>query len=214
MGDVVSLMTLCEPDQKPPFLAATVVASHLQVLHHRDALAAFVEKLPPCSFSIDDKVFEFPDRPGTRVSMQWLADVSLLRGLIKDFQRYAVGGDCFDLKYRVEFGTGGVPLRLMHEDQTYAVSEVSFVDRVEEIHQEMIPTPLAYAQTTVNGALAFVLLSKGFYHGKEFYTQQPFLKLPNGGFLPGRPAMSKIEGMHTISEFVEMVVPVKPEQIK
>jgi hypothetical protein len=79
MGDVVSLMTLCEPDQKPPFLATTVVASHLQVLHHRDATAVFFDKLPPRSFSVDDKVFEFPDRPGTKVVKVLITEKSFTR---------------------------------------------------------------------------------------------------------------------------------------
>ena len=211
MGDIVSLMTLCEPNQRPPFLANTEVISHLQVLHYRDAQAAFIQKLPPVSFVLDDKVFEFPARPGTKVSLQWLAEVSLMKGLVKDVERRPVDRDFYDLKYRVEFAAAGAPLLLQHEGQTYTVSEVFFVDRIEEVHQGMISTPLAYEQKTIDGALALVLFSKGFYHGKEFYTQQSFLKLPNGRFKPGPPAMSKIEGMRTITQHVEMVVPVEPK---
>jgi hypothetical protein len=214
MGDVVSLMTLCEPDEKPPFLANTVVASHLQVLHYRDAKAAYIDKVPPVSFIVKDKVFEFSARPGIKVSLQWLAEVSLMKGLAKDIERCPVNAVFHDLKYRVEFAAARVPLLLHHEAQTYTVSEVLFVDRIEEVHQGMTSTPLAYEQRNIDGALAFVLFSKGLYHGNKFYTQQPFLKLPNGRFQPGRSAMSKIEGMHTISEFVEMLVPVEPEQIK
>jgi hypothetical protein len=212
MRDAVRLMTLCEAGQKPLFLATTVVVSHLQVLCYRDAKVVYIEKVPPISFLLDDKVFEFPDFAGKKVSLHTLAEASLRKGWAMDVVRYPVDSELYDLKYRVEFGAAGRPLLLKHEDQTYSVREAYFVDRMEEVHQGLTSTPLAYEQKTVDGLLALVLLSKGSYHGKEFYTQQSFLKLPNGRFQPGPPAMSKIEGMHTVSHFVEMLVPVEQEQ--
>jgi hypothetical protein len=214
MGDIVSLMTLCEPDQKPRFLATTVVMSHMQVLHYRDAKVVYLDKVPPISGTLKDRLYEFSDAVGKSVALYDLTEVALRKGLAKDVERCQVDGDFYDLKYRVEFWRAGTPLVLKHEDQIYKVWEVHFVDRIEEVRQGLTSTPLAYEQKTVNGALARVLISKGFYQDKEFYSQQSFRTLPNGTIQVGPHTMSKIEGMHTVSHAVEMLVPVEPEQAK
>jgi hypothetical protein len=143
MGDIVSLMTLCEPDQKPPFLATTVVMSHMQVLHYRDAKVVYLDKLPPISGTLKDKLYEFSDAVGKSVALYDLAEVALRKGLAKDVERCQVDSDCYDLKYRVEFWRAGTPLVLKHEGQTYKVWEVHFVDRIEEVRQGLTSTRLA-----------------------------------------------------------------------
>jgi hypothetical protein len=214
MGDIVSLMTLCEADQRPPFLATTVVMSHMQVLHYRDAKVVYLDKLPPISGTLKERLYEFSDVVGKSVALYDLAEVALKKGLAKDVERCQVDANFYDLKYRVEFWRSGTPLVLKHEDQIYKVWEVYFVDRTEEVRQGLSSTPLAYQQESVNGALAWVLLSKGVYQGKEFYSQQSFRTSPNGAIQVGPHTMSKIEGMHSLSHAVEMWVPVEPQQAK
>lgn len=209
MGDVVSLMTLCEPEQRPPFLVTTEVMSHLQVLHDRDANAVYNDKVPPIAPILKDEIFEFPEG-GKKASLYSLADVALNTGLAKDVQREQVDTEFYDLRYRVDFGALGKPLLLKHEGQTYSVHEVFFTDRIEEVHPSLTTTPLAYEQKTINGALAWVLLSKGSYRGKEFYMQQSFRRLPDGSIQSGSCEMSKIEGMHYVSSAVQMIVSARP----
>jgi hypothetical protein len=211
LGDMVSLMTLCEADQRPPFLAGTGFSSHLQVLHWRDAKVVFKERMPSGTFLVKDEIFEFPEN-GRKISLDSLGTLSLRRGLAKDVQRCRVDDALHDLNYKVQLGTAGRPLLLTHQGQRYFVEEVLFTDRMEEVHQGLDPTPLAYEQMSINGVLAWVLLSKGSYHGKEFYTQQSFRQLPNGRIEIGGSTMSKIEGMHSVigytCELVLLEVPV------
>jgi len=203
-GDIVSLMTLCEAGQRPPFLAATEIASHLQVLHYRDAKAMFRDAAPAGNFLVNAEIFEIPGNL-KKVSLDSLASFALRRGYAKDIQRHQVDDVFHDLTYKVPFCAAGQPLLLNHEGRTYFVEEVFFSDRIEEVHQGLQSVPLAYEQTGINGALAWVLLGKGFYRGKEFYTQHSFRQLPNGRVQVGRSTMSKIEGMRNTEFFSEVV---------
>jgi hypothetical protein len=69
MGDIVSLMTLYEADQRPSFLAGTFVSIDLQVLHTRDAMAISDEKMPPRAQIVEDRVFEFADKAEWKFSL-------------------------------------------------------------------------------------------------------------------------------------------------
>lgn len=208
MGDIVSLMTLCEPEERPSFFAGTAFISHMQVLHYRDGKVTFHEKMPNTVGTVGDDVFEFPEG-GPKVSLQSLATHALRRGLAKDVQRCPVDDKFFDLKYRVEFAAAGTPLLFRQNAETYTVWEANFSDRIEEVHQSLESTPLAYEQRNVNGELAFVLFGKGSYEGKNFYTQQSFLKQQDGSFRPGPPTMSKMEGLVNEALFVELIMPTK-----
>jgi len=64
---------------------------------------------------------------------------------------------------------------------------------LKRCRQILVSTPLAYEQRNLNGTLCFVLYGKGSYRGKEFYSQQPFLKLPDGTIRPGPPTISKMD---------------------
>lgn len=162
--------------------------------------------MPPISGTVEDKIYEFSDRPGKKGSLFALAELALQKGSAKDVERCKVDDAFYDLKYRVEFWRAGIPLVLRHQDEIYKVWEVRFVDHIEEVRQELTTTPLAYEQKTVDGALAWVLLSRGAYHGKESYTQHSFRQLPDGRIQCGPPTVSKLEGMHTLSQHVEMVI--------
>jgi len=100
-------------------------------------------------------------------------------------------------------------LRLKEKGEMYSVWGVQYADRVEEVHQALESTPLAYEQKNVDGELVLVLFGKGSYEGKEFYTQQPFLRQRGGSFRPGPPTMSKMEGHVSEAILVEMIVPVE-----
>lgn len=213
LGDVVTLMTLCEPNQRPPFLATTVFLSHMQVRHYRDAKVVFHEKMPCIPLTCDAKVFE-RSNSGEKVALFSLADEAMKSGSAKEVTRFQVDRDRFELRYRVEFGAAGLSLLLRQGDQTYSVWEVYYVDLIEEVHQALDSTPLAYEQKNINGALAWVLFGKGSYQGKDFYTQQPFSKLPNGRIQPGPSTISKLEGCSTISSFVEIIVPVNKNETR
>jgi len=208
MGNIVTLMTLCEKDQRPQFLADTVFVSQMQVLHYRDAKVTYAGKLPTKAGTVDEKMFEFVEG-GKKVSLDDLATFALRKGLAKDLQRHPVDNEFYDLKYRLEFGAAGQPLLLKETDQTYSVWEVHITDRMEDVHQSLDTTPLAYEQKNENGTLVYVLLGRGSYRGKEFYTQQPFRLLPDGTIQPGPATMSKMEGHKNETLFVEFLVPVE-----
>ena len=206
-GDVVSLMTLCEQDQRPPFLATTGVISHMQILHYRDAKVAYNEKMPPRAGTVEEKMFEFPEG-GNKVSLEDLASFALKRGLARDVHRHRVDDKFYDLKYRLEFCAAGQPLLFKENSETYSIWEVQVTDRIEEVSQSLDTTPLAYEQKNIDGALVYVLFGKGSYQGKDFYTQQPFKVLSDGRIQPGPPTMSKMEGLKKGEIFAEFLVSV------
>jgi len=208
MGNIVTLMTLCEKDQRPPFVAGTVFASHMQVLHYRDAKVTYAEKLPTKAGTVGEKMFELVDG-GDKVSLDDLATFALRKGVAKDVQRQSVDDAFYDLNYRLEFGAAGQRLVFKEVEQTFSVWEVQVTDRMEEVHQSLDTTPLAYEQKSENGTLVYILFGRGSYHGKEFYTQQPFRVLPNGRIQPGPATMSKMEGHKNETLIVEFVIPVE-----
>lgn len=208
MGNKVTLMTLCEKEERPQFLANTVFVSHMQVLHYRDAKVNYEGKLPTKAGTVDAKVFEFAEG-GKKVSLDELATFALRKGLAKDTHRNSVDDKFYDLKYRLEFGAAGQPLLLKEGGQTYSVWGVEVTDRMEDVHQSLDTRPLAYEQRNENGTLVYVLFGRGSYGGKEFYSQQPFRILPDGRIQPGPATMSKMEGHKNEALFVEFLVPVE-----
>ena len=111
--------------------------------------------------------------------------------MAKDVERRQVNNDFFDLNYRVEFGAAGRLLLLREEDQDHFVREAYITDLIEEVYQSLVSIPLAYEQKDLDGALAFVLFGQGSYRGRDFYTQQSFLRLPNGSIRPGGLRLAK-----------------------
>lgn len=208
MGNIVTLMTLCEKDQPPPFLAATGFVSHIQILHYRDAKVTYDGKLPTKAGTVEEKMFELAEG-GKKISLEDLATFALRKGLAKDIQRHSVDNEFYDLKYRLEFGAAGQPLLFKEGDQTYSVWEVQVTDRMEDVDQSLDTRPLAYEQKNENGTLVYILFGKGSYRGKDFYTQQPFKVLPNGRIQPGPPTMSKMEGHRNEVLSVEFMVPAE-----
>jgi hypothetical protein len=206
-GDIVTLMTLCEQDQRPSFLAATGFVSHMQILHYRDARVTYHERLPARAGTVEEKSFEFPGG-GKKVSLDDLASFALKKGLARDTQRRPVDNQFHDLTYRLEFGAAGKPLLLKEGDQTYSVWEVQITDRIETVSQGLETVPLAYEQKNIDGALVYVLFGKGSYQGREFYTQQPFKVLSSGRIQPGPGTMSKMEGHKKAEMFTEFLVSV------
>ena len=206
-GDIVTLMTLCEQNHRPSFLATTGFVSHMQILHYRDARVTYHERLPARAGTVEEKSFEFPEG-GKKVSLDDLASFALKRGLARDVQRHRVDDEFHDLTYRLEFGAAGQALLLKEGNQTYSVWEVQITDRIENVSQGLETVPLAYEQKNIDGALVYVLFGKGSYQGKDFYTQHPFKVLPDGRIQPGPGTMSKMEGHKKAEMFTEFLISV------
>jgi len=210
LGDVISLMTLCEPDKPPIFIATTPVFFNATIVHTRNARIVLNPEMPGFTCSCNDKLFEH--RIGAeKMDLFSLGETALSDGTAKNMLRRCVGINRYQLTFRVEFGSMAQPLLLRIGDNTHEVKEVHFCDLVEEVQQTLKSTPLAYEQKSVDGALGWVLLSKGSYGGREFYVQQPFMRLPDGTAMLGPPTYSQMAGVLTLSFHSEIIGSNVPE---
>jgi hypothetical protein len=205
LGDIVSLMALCEPDRRPIFIAETPVFLHAEIVHNRQAKVVFDRETPAFVGSCDDKLFESP-LSAEKLDLFSLAERALVDGTAKEVQRRNILAGRFERTFRVEFGTAGKPLIFRKDERVHSVLEVRFCDLVEEFRQVLTSTPLAYEQRNINGALGWVLLSKGTYRGQEFYTQQPFVKLSDGTAQVGPVTISKMVGVAQLSLSTEIMI--------
>jgi ribosomal protein L19 len=205
MGDIVILMTLCEPEQRPIFIAETPVFLHAEIVHNRQAEVVLDREAPAFVCSCDDKLFESP-LSEENLDLYSLAERALVDGTAKDVRRRNILSDRFEKTFRVEFSTAGKPLILKRGERMHSVLEVRFCDLVEEFQQVLTSTPLAYEQRNINGALGWVLFSRGTYRGEEFYTQQSFLKLSDGTAQVGPVTISKMSGVAQLSLSTEIMI--------
>lgn len=211
-GKSVVLMTLVEPDEPPPLLAGTEFILDMEVLLYRDANVVFLDKRPSSQHQCNDKVFEFSNRTGRRVSLFWLGDHALKNGQATDVGVRPTSENEKEIRYRVSLENLPYTLSLEEDGVIYRVSEVRFTDRIQMKRESLPRKILAYETQRRDGKIALILFGESSYEGQTFYCAQTLKLDADGRVIPLPFQISKIPGLSFSSVASEFLVPTNPAQ--
>jgi len=205
-GHTVRLVTLLEVEDPPDFITIRTVISNMQILEKREGEVIFTEaphNLLEESFRISDRIFRSEMYEGLR-SLSEIAELMLKRGAAKKLTSVRMGAGRYQESYLLDFEEVGNLTWLSHSDYLVPVSGARIVDTLERITRTLPIQILAYEQTDFNGALAWIVIAKGDYEGKEHHIRIPYVSKEGKPVWTGRIMSSKIPGLVYESEVIEI----------
>jgi hypothetical protein len=201
----IVLMTLLEPGESPELLKDTEILSTMDVLVERNATVNFIDEASPVANTLDDKVFEFSDKPETKFSLMWLADRTKKTRQAIHLGFRSIGDTDKEYFYRANFENLPYSLFCRANGKPYKVADVFFVDLMRKVRLTATKKILAYQTCKLNENLALILFFECLFEGELVYFAQTFVLNKNNSVTPLPIQMTKIPG-HTVTETVTLLV--------
>lgn len=204
-GDTVRLMTLLD-GQPPQFLKAPNFLLNMQVLHKREAVTAWDDRIPAEAQDqrCESRIFRADGETGL-LSLMEIADRELRADQVRDFSVQHQLPNIQIRRYRLDFSATEHKIWLDTAFGPQQLQGVFVEDRVENVHQTLPIHFLAYEQIDYRDPLAWLVLGTGKYDGHEFTVKIAFARDANGRIAISRSEMTAIPGLKFVSNGLELV---------